>query len=159
MLYLIDGYNLIFCTPFRASTLEKMREKAINFLTAHLDHKKHQVVIVFDGQVHKNTPFNSSHLGNIKVVFSYEGESADDEMIHILERQKNCRNTTLISSDLRVKRVAEQLGSKTLLIDDFLNLVEKQGENSLSQATKDTMTDDENAQMVKLFEERFSNLD
>ncbi len=98
---IIDGYNL---TGTGHRNLEKARETLCESLMAYRRAKGHDITLVFDG--HKGGPGRGSRevRGGIAVLYTGQGESADDAIKRIITRER--REWIVISSDRAIEQYA-----------------------------------------------------
>ena len=76
-----DGYNLIFAWEDLAeqarSDLDAARRQLCDILSSYAGFTQCRLVVVFDGYKQKGNPGEKSRFGNIQVVYTKEGETAD----------------------------------------------------------------------------------
>ena len=115
---IIDGNNLIGCSPDIALDDPEARKKIIHLIKKYQKNKKNNLIIVFDGK--PDTLFVESHsLDKFSVVYPRFGYSADDEIKKILGGYSDCKAVTLVSSDRELKNFARKMGIKTLNSIEF----------------------------------------
>ncbi len=98
---IIDGYNL---TGTGHRSLEKARETLCEALMAYRRAKGHDITLVFDG--HKGGPGrgNREVRGGIAVLYTGQGESADDAIKRIITQER--REWIVISTDRAIEHYA-----------------------------------------------------
>ena len=78
---IVDGYNIIFAWEDLAeqarADLDAARRKLCDILSSYAGFTKSRTVVVFDGYKLKGNPGEKRQLGNIQVVYTPEGVSAD----------------------------------------------------------------------------------
>ena len=78
---IVDGYNIIFAWEELATQaredLDAARRKLCDILSSYAGYTKCRTVVVFDGYKLKGNPGEKRQLGNIQVVYTPEGVSAD----------------------------------------------------------------------------------
>lgn len=78
---IVDGYNIIFAWEELAaqakSDLDAARRKLCDLLTSYAGYTKHRIVLVFDGYQQPGNPGEKTQLANIQVVYTREGQTAD----------------------------------------------------------------------------------
>jgi predicted RNA-binding protein with PIN domain len=113
LLYLIDGYNLLY-SSFREWIekfgLENARQFLINFLRSY----KRKFIIVFDGR----EEYPNYHMEN--VIFT-KGKSADEYIKNFLKNYKNKDEIIVVSNDKSIINYAKMLKVKTISTKQFLN--------------------------------------
>ena len=78
---IVDGYNIIFAWDALAETarsdLDAARRQLLDILSSYSGFTKCRMVVVFDGYKRKGNPGEKSVLNNLQVVYTREGETAD----------------------------------------------------------------------------------
>ena len=78
---IVDGYNIIFAWEELAeqarADLDAARRKLCDILSSYAGFTKCRTVVVFDGYKLKGNPGEKRQMGNIQVVYTPEGVSAD----------------------------------------------------------------------------------
>ena len=78
---IVDGYNIIFAWDALAETarsdLDAARRQLLDILSSYAGFTKCRMVVVFDGYKRKGNPGEKSVLHNLQVVYTREGETAD----------------------------------------------------------------------------------
>jgi hypothetical protein len=132
--WLIDGYNVIRCSPELAvrerESLESGRRALEELLAETARASGDQFIVVFDGQ----GAGGSASAAGVRVVFSSARESAD----RVLARMA-AQGGAVVSNDRAVRRAATQSGAIALTADKFLATLEgagsEEGERSSSEGT------------------------
>ena len=116
----IDGYNLtgvMTMSGQTASDLEGTREGLIKRLQAYKRLKGHRITVVFDGKKSGSFYRASMNQGGIEVIFSKDGEEADQILKEMAKAEKN--SITLVTSDRAVASFAEAHGAVTIPSQEF----------------------------------------
>jgi len=117
----IDAYNFIHKAPELESLLDKSADACVDALISKLQAAvsgKTKVVAVFDG-------FGKNKLArNIEIRFSKTSSGTDygnaDKLIKsIIEKTRNKKLTTIVSSDNEIKWFAKECGCKYQNSEDF----------------------------------------
>jgi len=124
---LIDGWNV--CWKIQAladlipTDLEKVRSRFNQMVNRYFAGKNVTYKIVYDGQplILPQDDFREN-----KVLFSRNPEKADDLIIRHLQKQRNTKNWTVVTSDMRLSLQAKDLGAKAITSEDFINALNKQ---------------------------------
>ena len=78
---IVDGYNIIFAWDHLATTakedLDAARRHLTDCLSSFAAYKKCRMVLVFDGYTAKGNPGEKTTLQNLQIVYTREGETAD----------------------------------------------------------------------------------
>lgn len=120
MHYLIDGYNLLFRLGSAVEEFTASREAIIK----ELNRLKLDITVVFDAPDRPGVS-TRTHYHNLEILYSGEGELADDLIIKVLKRLKGCGNFTVVTSDKRLAWRARLLGAKTESVDSFMARLNK----------------------------------
>jgi predicted RNA-binding protein with PIN domain len=125
MYYYIDGYNLLFrFYDVDTSDFQSRREELIDDLTENLLSRNIQGTIVFDS-MYKEGGSSRSHRGDIEIIYTAFGETADDKLTKILSETDVPRQTILITSDKLLAWRARRLGVRTESADQFMQWIRK----------------------------------
>lgn len=121
MHYLIDGHNLIGKLPDIKLSDPDDEIKLILRLQAWLKAApQRQVTVVFDGGTMGGVSHRLS-TRDITVVFAPPGKTADDLLIQRLQKLRNPRSFTLVSSDRRIVDAARVARIKFLRSEEFID--------------------------------------
>jgi predicted RNA-binding protein with PIN domain len=123
---IIDGYNLIR----QSTTLSDLdqqdimlgRDALIDMLAAYRKIKPHRITVVFDG---RNGPVHSprhNRQKGISMRFSRSGESADDVIKRMANRERE--KALVVSSDREVAVSAASSGAATISAQAFESKIE-----------------------------------
>lgn len=118
MRLLIDGYNLIRCTPLGGAEragLEAARENALSLLSRYQRLRGHQVTVVFDGPSR-----NQARVGPVRIIYA---PSADLEI-----KKLAGPGWTVVTSDREVAREAERRGATAIDSEAFWSKLGEVGE-------------------------------
>lgn len=135
--YIIDGNNLIGKMPdLRNKDNQFVREKAAFVLERYFASRKAKVTLHFDG--YANLPIKVS---GIKIIYS-ESRTADEKIKQEIERTKNRKSITLVSSDNNLREFARVCSSSVKSSEDFLKEIQSAGnqdeENRIIESMKNT---------------------
>jgi hypothetical protein len=127
MLYLIDGYNLLFAMgvllPGRTGphVLEKARVRLLDLLHKAYGDRSPGVTVVFDAKhAPAGAPEALEHQG-IQVVFAVHEAEADDLIEQLIRRASAPQQLTVISNDHRVQQAARRRHCVVQGCGDFLD--------------------------------------
>jgi predicted RNA-binding protein with PIN domain len=125
MRYLIDGYNLAYAmsllTPGAQPPhrLELVRNALLLHIATGHGAGASEVTVVFDAQRGKRSLGQQTYQG-VRVLFA-TGQSADDLIEDILQREKGAaRSLTVVSDDRRLRESARRHGCASLGCLDYL---------------------------------------
>ena len=104
---IVDGYNIIFSWEDLAETarhdMDAARRQLIDCLSSYAGFKKCRVVLVFDGYQAKGNPGEKSSVCDIQVVYTKEGETADNYIEALLSKIGNNYSVRVATSDALVQ--------------------------------------------------------
>jgi hypothetical protein len=114
MLYLIDGYNLLFAMgvllPGRTgpALLEKARSRLLELLRGAHGAAPASVTVVFDAKhAPRGAPAEFDYEG-IHVSFAVHDDEADDLIEQLIRRAATPRKLTVVSDDHRIQQAARR---------------------------------------------------
>jgi uncharacterized protein len=122
MHYFIDGYNLLFRFSSDESALENSRKEFISDLNNTSNFLNLDITLVFDA-AYTNDDLSRSHFDNIELIFTSEGESADDYIVDALEFCKKPQNEMIVTSDKGLSRRCRGLGAHTQSVHEFIKWI------------------------------------
>lgn len=118
MPYIIDGNNLIGCSPDISLEDKEAREKLLHIVRNFQENRNNNVILFFDGE-----PANGLHREEVNQKFSIRyprfGGSADEEIRELLESYHDYRDVILVSSDRELKTIAKKKGAKIVNSIEF----------------------------------------
>jgi uncharacterized protein len=118
MIYLIDGHNLIAQIPGLDLADHDDEAQLVMLLRRYTTMRRgRQALVVFDRGVYGH-PERLDGYG-ISCMFARSPHDADEQLIRRLRALKRPRDWTLVSSDRRVARAAEERGVKVISSREF----------------------------------------
>jgi predicted RNA-binding protein with PIN domain len=125
MIIIIDGYNLMPNLKLKGDTYEQKRENMIAQLLDFVQVNPAKIILVFDGQRNPSMHRGNEMHGPIRVIFSAQGEIADDVIEEfIMKRKGKARDYLMVSSDRRLIDFAAENAVKTMTRQAFAELFE-----------------------------------
>lgn len=125
MIIIIDGYNLLPNLDIKGSSFEQKRGNMIAQLQEFISVNPAQVTVVFDGHHNPSMHRGNETHGAIKVIFSAQGELADDVIENlIMNRKGKARDYLIVSSDRRLQVFAEENDMKWMSSQKFAEYFE-----------------------------------
>ena len=125
MIILIDGYNLLPNLSVKGDTFEAKRENMIAQLMDFVEVNPAKIILVFDGQRNPSMHRGNETRGPIKVIFSAQGETADDVIEDLISKRKGkARDHLLVSSDRRLQEFAAEKDIKWMNSQKFAEYFE-----------------------------------
>jgi predicted RNA-binding protein with PIN domain len=117
MAYLIDGNNLLGSFSPESVRDPASRTILIRKLQAFQRHTRTRVILVFDGPPPADLAARPD--GKFSVVFPPEGQSADEAIEELIERQQDRRYLIVVSTDREIRAFARAHGASSISADAF----------------------------------------
>lgn len=135
MLYIIDGYNLLFRLKAKKQTLRDARDFLINELGRLIKEFNLKAMIVFDSSLDMAHLFPSkSEKPPLEIIFAPYGTTADDYILELISYKAKKIPITLVTSDSGLTLLSRPYRVKSLTIDDlFLRFSEKAHHKALKE--------------------------
>jgi uncharacterized protein len=123
----VDGYNVINSWPqlrnIKSFSYESARAKLIDMLQNYATFTGWSIIIVFDAHMVKGSLEKKERYGNLTVVFTKEGETADNYIERIVNNIGRTLEVYVVTSDSLEQQVAFQRGAVRLSSLEFYHLV------------------------------------
>lgn len=132
MHYYIDGYNLMFRIARVHDDLSAFRQQLIEQLYDKIQDIDIDITIVFDAHYQAGES-SRTHFQHMEIVFTEEGESADDRILEEIKAERYPRRITVVTSDKKLAWFARRCSAKTESVEDFLYWLNKRHKNRLRQ--------------------------
>jgi predicted RNA-binding protein with PIN domain len=139
MMYLIDGYNLLFAylgtPPSRklSKALERGRRRLLDLLRLRHEGDLANITVVFDAaHAPSGTPAESDHHG-IHVVFAIQHERADDLIEQMIRRASTPRQICVVTDDHHIQQAARRRHCIVQGCADYLNALDRPGSKSATK--------------------------
>jgi predicted RNA-binding protein with PIN domain len=123
----VDGYNVINSWPnlkgIKDYSYEASREQLIDILQNYSEFKGYKMFIVFDAHMVKGSIEKKERQGNLVVVFTKEGETADvfiEKMVNNIGRKSE---VSVVTSDSIEQQVTFQRGATRMSSIEFYHEV------------------------------------
>lgn len=163
MHYFIDGYNLLFQVVERSKTFTENRILIIENLSEFFNTHKILGSLIFDSRVEFSSHFASKHdLGNLEIIYSPRGLTADDYLLEMLSVLSNTKAVTVVTSDGFLSHQAKSLGCQTMTIEKFLKwtLKKKKQLDKIKSYEKNVQdTHFEFERLLEIFEKKLKDSD
>lgn len=158
MHFFIDGYNFLFQLSHDWHfDLRTQREAIIQAFSEKIEELKLSLTIVFDGAEMPRGDYTRGHWKNVEVVYTHEGLTADDYIIHQLEQVKHGKLYTVVTADRELMNKAKMLGAYAMDNKEFFQLLEHRKKKQIRRKSVDRPvmeTKDNIARLEKIFQER-----
>lgn len=123
----VDGYNVINSWPnlkgIKDYSYESSRTKLIDTLQNYSEFKGYKIFIVFDAHMLKGSIEKKERQGNLVIVFTKEGETADvfiEKMVNNIGRKSE---VSVVTSDSLEQQIAFQRGATRMSSMEFYHEV------------------------------------
>jgi uncharacterized protein len=150
MLYIIDGYNLIFTLSDDLSDLEDNRNNVLNILKDSFKNSEHDITVIFDGS---GPDISYESFNSIKIIFTPTKMSADEYILEIISISLRPSQITVVSSDKKLTKQCSYFGSKIMNNKNFLRLLKNKPKSEEISTFQDTRKNIE--RLNKIFEKKF----
>ncbi len=163
MIYLIDGYNLLFRLFHSGKKFESQREVVIDFLQEKAIFLNINIHLVFDGYKQNQQLPNILYYDNLKVIYTSKGQTADDYILEQIFLSKTPNQIIVVTSDNTLTIKAKQMHAQTKSIESFIDWISKKE----FQIKKNKHIEEENfvdtkkniERLLKIFEEKMNDLE
>lgn len=119
MIYYIDGHNFLFSYAHElVGSSEKELLECISRFQAKHNNPKLKIRFVFDAYNQKRGLHRRAYQG-VEVIFSAEGQTADEYIQEVLLFPKRQMNITVVSNDKQLVKKCRQKGASTCSFEDF----------------------------------------
>jgi predicted RNA-binding protein with PIN domain len=132
MHYYIDGYNLMFRILRAGDDLQAQRQRIIHDLNEKVQKLGLNVTIVFDAH-YQYGESSRSHYNALEIMFTAQGETADEFILNELKASLNPREETVVTSDKELAWSARRRAAKTETVEQFMDWLTKRYRNKQSQ--------------------------
>ncbi len=133
--YYIDGYNLLFRIKHTDDdNLAMQRSKVIEDLGTKIQYLEIDATLVFDaycqvGDLHRH------YFKNMEIVFTAEGETADEYILQALKNSATSRQHVVVTSDKNLAKMSKHLAAKAETVNVFLEWLNKRFYNKVRRST------------------------
>jgi len=153
--HIIDAYNLIFQCGLHPKSLGtgKAMRQAHDRLLRELAQRFHEsqrsnVVIVFDA---KRKPNESDLVPSrgFKVLFAWEYEDADAQIIELIRKHSQPKQLTVVSSDHQIQPAASRRGAVAIDSDEWFDSMPQQTTDEAIEKSAPLLDEDEQQRWVQ----------
>lgn len=157
MIYLIDGYNILFSLSDSSKPLKNQRQDLIQYLQECFITLKLKGILVFDGAHRRDEESGRSYKSPLEIMYTPKGQNADSFLIEQIRLSKNPKECTLITNDAGLKRHAKALSASVQKTKDFILFLEKASKQK-DREKPDRETAKNIERLLKLFEKNPPNI-
>lgn len=145
MLYLIDGFNLIYKFPdleglMYQGRLSDARRGLLDILRKHIRITGDKVRIVFDGKKEKLLEIEKERVGTIDIYYSLE-YSADFLIKQFIKKDLNPRQITVVTSDKDIIRYVERYRARVKTSEEFAKHITQTMDKWMEERTPEKEVD------------------
>lgn len=127
MAYLIDGNNLIGAAP-TLSLRDPGSRKALIIRLRRFQKVRHtRIILVFDGPPDPDPPIDRLKTMRFSIHHPRPGESADDVIRRLIDRQTDRRRFFVVSSDREIRDYARKNKTRVIGSAEFEKLLRRAG--------------------------------
>ncbi len=123
----VDGYNVINSWPnlkkIKDYSYESSRQQLMDTLQNYSEFKGYKIFIVFDAHMVKGSLQKKERLGNLVVIFTKEGETADNYIEKMVNNIGRKSEVCVVTSDSLEQQVAFQRGATRMSSIEFYHEV------------------------------------
>lgn len=122
MIYVLDGYNILFRTQFDEMPLEKVRTALLEELSTIASSLQLELIVIFDAH-NTDEPLSRERFGKLEVIYTDPHQTADSFIIdysRALSPSKKSQ-TTIISSDGYIRRSVRSENVRVLSVNQFFS--------------------------------------
>lgn len=140
---LIDGYNVVNSWPIlkdlKDTSFDGAREELIDRMKNYSSYSGDRVYVVFDAHLKLGSLEKEEKLGNVHIVFTKEGETADSFIERFVNEKGRKVNICVVTSDFKEQQLIFQRGATRMSSLEFLQEIGKiEEEIELIKKTKYT---------------------
>jgi len=157
MLYIIDGYNLLFRLFHSEKKFETQRNLVIEFLNEKASSLNLNINLIFDGHQTDQNLSNRSYYDRLKVIYTPKDQTADDYILEMIFFSKSPSGIIVISSDKALETEAKNMKAQTQSIDAFIDsLAIQERKVKKSKKIKEEFVDTKKdiQRLLKIFEKK-----
>ena len=133
LIYIIDGYNLMFRGAQTEGELQKQRDKVIRDLNLKMGFLELKATLVFDAQYQEGET-QRTHYDALEIVYTSHGVTADDCILEIVNTSQNPTLLTVITSDKKLAWFAKRLEAKVESVEQFSTWLTKRFHNKVRRS-------------------------
>jgi predicted RNA-binding protein with PIN domain len=152
--YLIDGYNLIFCTIDPKESIQSIRESVISAIRNKFRQLKVSGIIVFDGNQRKGEVGSIIYSHPLVVAYTAKGQTADHYIVDEIERARNPKLIIVVTNDKGLALHVRSHGAQVESIEDFLESIKHRSKKRRKKELEPRDTQQNIDRLLKIFEKR-----
>lgn len=135
MHYYIDGYNMLFRHISSSKNLQSEREYLLNELNQKISLLRLDVSIVFDANFREGGR-SKSHLKGLEILYSAEGETADQYILDVISHATNPRREVVVTNDKILASHVRHFSAKVETVEMFMQWLNRSYQKRLKNPKK-----------------------
>jgi len=136
MHYLVDAYNLMFCSAKKRGSLEQRRQSMIKELNDPISELNLHVTLVFDGAEEHLPHPGRGHFDAIELVYTSKSKSADEYITEEVAASRKPAHITVVTNDRELAGRCRNFKAKTLTINEFIAMISKKKEKKKKRSSQ-----------------------
>ncbi|MGR3973633.1 MAG: NYN domain-containing protein [Candidatus Rhabdochlamydia sp.] len=160
MHYWIDGYNFFFRVNRGEGKVKGQEDRLIHILYEAKLLLAMEMTVVLDGKERNPAEPLLKNLDSLQIVYTPFHQTADRYIIEMLECRMKRVQTTVVSSDKALLKLAQEQGSRTQTIEAFIQMVlrkQQKKEGQLHEKKRLKEAPSELGRLLTIFEMRLEN--
>lgn len=159
MIYLLDGYNLLFSLIESKKSLSDQRNHLISFLQKQFSYFNLSGTLVFDGSHRREEESGISYKSPLEIAYAPKGQSADMYIVEKIEITQNPRLIVVVTDDRGLASHARSHGAKVQTNRAFLDWLSKKAKKRKKEKKLSVSETPKNMErLLKAFEERLKDI-
>ncbi len=127
---IVDAYNVMHSDPelegLMRLDLEAARDSLVERLAGYCSREVRRVTLVFDAGGSEGAATSEDVTGNLRVVYTARGQSADDYIERMIYSEKRpFASAVVVTADYAQQRVAQGAGLARMTPAEFLEVLEE----------------------------------
>jgi predicted RNA-binding protein with PIN domain len=164
MLYLIDGYNLLYALGLVSkhmppAGLEKARQRLLGMLAGAFGDEGQNVTVIFDAAHPPPGVAAEQDYKGIQIRFAVELATADELIELLIRRASAPKNLTIVSDDHRIQNAARRRRCVVNGCGDFLQALERRRQQPPAPQVEETKPVDSSGADKAIWLKEFADLD
>lgn len=139
MIYILDGYNILFLYMDASRPFAKQRDALIQSLQKKFKEQTFVGFLVFDGSHRRDEESGRSYASPLEIVYTPRGQTADSYIIEKARGYKNPKEVTIVTNDQGLSRQAKVMQVHVHSAETFFLFLEKKAKKTEEKKfTKDS---------------------
>ena len=142
---IVDGYNIIFASPelkkLAGENIDSARDQLMDMLSDYHGTGRGELLVVFDAYKVKGTAGEKSTYHNIQVVYTKEGETADQFIERTVNTKGGTHKITVATSDRLEQTVVMGNGASRMAASELLKEIKDKKEEIRKEYSPDRIKD------------------